>query len=226
LLVAAAVLWGTALASGVWAHAEPDTARRVAAVSSLSEDAVEAADSGTAGHGAAALTPAQRASLSSQIFSNNIRVALASFAGGITGGVATVAALALNGLVLGMVVGLFAEAGAGGQAVSLIAPHGILELSLLGVAGAAGLRLGLALVRPGLRSRAEALVAEARAAAEVALGVALWLVPTGLVEGFVSPAGLSPAAAVAVGAAVAAPFWALVLWRGRPQSRAEDLASR
>ena len=41
-------------------------------------------------------------------------------------------------------------------------------------------------------------VAEMRAAAEMALGIAVWLVPTGLVEGFVGPgAALSLVRAVA-----------------------------
>ncbi|CAN5646883.1 hypothetical protein BH24ACT4_BH24ACT4_13390 [soil metagenome] len=50
----------------------------------------------------------------------------------------------------------------------------------------------------------------------MALGIAVWLIPTGLVEGFVTPRGLPPAVAVAVGVLVAVSFWLLVLWRGRP----------
>lgn len=217
LLVSALLLWGTALVTGLWAHADPEAGTRAAGISGLSEGAVEAARSGTAGDGSASLGPAERASFSSQILTNNIRVALTAFAGGVTGGLLTAAALVFNGVVIGVVVGVFVALGLGGEAVSLVAPHGLLELSLITVAGAAGLRVGLALVAPGLRPRGEALVAEARAAAEMALGVALWLVPTGLVEGFVSPERLAPGAALAVGLAVAGPFWALVAWRGRPR---------
>src|SRR5690606_24342263 len=106
--------------------------------------------------------------------------------------------------------------GLGADAVSLLAPHGFLEWSRVTVAGAAGLRVGLALVAPGLRPRGEALVSKMRAATEMALGSALWLIPTGLVEGFVTPRALPPAAAVGVGLAVVGPFWVLVVWRGRP----------
>ena len=56
---------------------------------------------------------------------------------------------------------------------------------------------------------------EARAAAEMALGTALWLVPCGLVEGFVTPRGLSIGEAWTVGLTLALFFWALVWWRGR-----------
>jgi hypothetical protein len=62
----------------------------------------------------------------------------------------------------------------------------------------------------------EALAVEGRAGVEMALGAALLLVPTGLVEGFVTPRGLSLWSALAVGVALGAVFWALVWWRGRP----------
>lgn len=228
LLVAALLLWGPLVLSTVWAWADPDTASRVAAVSSLSSGAVEAAETGTAGQGAAALDPAQKAELSTVIFINNIRVALTAFAGGMTGGVLTAGTLLLNGAVTGLVLGIFIARGVGPDALSLIAPHGILELSLITAAGAAGLRFGWALVAPGVRPRGEVLATEARAAVEVALGVAVWLIPTGLIEGFVSPRSLPPALALAVGLAAAGTFWALVLVRGRPadQSRAVAFASR
>jgi hypothetical protein len=44
-----------------------------------------------------------------------------------------------------------------------------------------------------------------------------WFVLAGLVEGFVTPTSLPLGAAVAVGLAVASPYWILVFWRGRPE---------
>ncbi len=232
LLAAAVLLWGPMLALGAWAHHDPATAARVAQVSPIAQGAAESAEQG--GGGDRDLTASDSASVSTQIFTNNIRVALLCLAGGITGGLATAALLAYNGLVVGVVVGLFTAHGLGGLAVTYFAPHGLLELSLVTVAGAAGLRVGRGLVAPGHRPRGEVLVEEMRGAAEVALGIALWLVPTGLVEGFVTPTGLPPAAAAAVGVLVAGPFWVLVAVRGRRapdgtegvQSRAAALASR
>ncbi|HEU5149772.1 MAG TPA: stage II sporulation protein M [Iamia sp.] len=226
LLVAALLLWGPALGTGLWAHADPATAGRVAAVTPLTQGASDAAD-----RGGPATTPSdlERTSMGSQIFVNNIRVSFMALAVGIAGGLPTALLLAFNGAIVGLVAGLFAAAGAGDAAISLLAPHGFIELSLVTVAGAAGLRLGIAVVAPGLRARGAAVVEEARAAAEVALGVALWLVPTGLVEGLVTTRHLPPATAVAVGLSLAGLFWALVWWRGRPagdQSRAVALASR
>lgn len=221
LLVAGLLLWGPAIGMAVWAHGDPATAARVAEVSSLSSGAGETA----IGDDGAGLSSLESASLGSRIFVNNIRVSFTSLAVGVAGGLPTALLLVFNGAIVGLVVGLFAAAGAGGTAVSLLAPHGFIELSLVTVAGAGGLRLGAAVIAPGLRPRAIAVVDEAKAAAELALGVALWLVPTGLVEGFVTPQVLPPALAVTVGLALAGVFWALVWWRGG-QTRAVDLASR
>lgn len=214
LLVAAVLLWGPAIGMAVWAHGDPATATQVARVSSLASGAAD--NAGAGGGGDRSISPTESASLGTQIFVNNIRVSLVALALGITGGLGTAVVLVFNGAVVGLIVGLFVAGGAGDVAVSYLAPHGVIELSLVTVAGAAGLRLGAALIAPGLRPRSVALVAEARAAAEMALGVALWLVPTGLIEGFVTPQGLSPAAALTVGVAFAGLFWGLVWWRGRP----------
>ncbi|HVM04134.1 MAG TPA: stage II sporulation protein M [Acidimicrobiales bacterium] len=159
---------------------------------------------------------AESTSFSTQIFVNNIRVALTAFAGGITLGVLTAAALVFNGLVIGVVAGLAVAGGRSSVFVQLVAPHGVLELSCIVVAGAAGLRMGWAVVDPGRRRRRVALAEEARAGAELALGTAPWLVLAGVVEGFVTPAGLGVGPALAVGFGLAAVYWALAWRRGRP----------
>jgi uncharacterized membrane protein SpoIIM required for sporulation len=141
---------------------------------------------------------------------------LVAYAGGLTGGILTAFALVFNGLILGLVTGLVIEGGGGEALWRLVAPHGVLELSLIVVAGAAGLRTGWALLRPGHRTRVEALADEGRAGVEMALGSAALLVPCGLVEGFITPQGLDLPVALAFGFALGGAFWALVLWRGRP----------
>lgn len=199
---------------GLWAHGNPADAASVAQVSPLTaglgEDAPRDPDTQKVTDIGA------NAALSSQIFTNNIRVALAAFAGGLTGGVLTVVSLAFNGLILGLVAGLAARTGYGTTVLRLVIPHGLLELSLIIAAGAAGLRVGWAILHPGHRSRGEALAVEGRAGVEIAIGTAVLLVPCGLVEGFVTVRGLSLPVALAVGIGLAAAFWAMVLWRGAP----------
>ena len=212
LAVSAALLFAPLALSALWAGSDPGTAAGV----------VPGAVGGLAERGAATdlgLSSAESAAMSSQIFVNNIRVSLMAFAGGISGGLLTAAALAFNGLFIGVVAGLAVSAGQTGPFVELVVPHGVLELSCIVVAGAAGLRMGWALVEPGRRRRSVALAEEARAAVELALGTTPWLVLAGLVEGFVTPAGIGVAPALAVGLAFGVPFWLLVWRRGRPAVR-------
>jgi uncharacterized membrane protein SpoIIM required for sporulation len=162
----------------------------------------------------------EQATFSSAIFTNNIRVAFMCFAGGVVGGLGTAVVDVYNGVLLGTVAGLASGAGGGERLVELVAPHGFLELSCIAVAAAAGFRIGWAVINPGPRGRGAALASEARGGAEVVLGTVPWLVLAGLVEGFVTPRQIGVPAALAVGVGLAAVFWGLVLWRGRPDAQA------
>lgn len=165
--------------------------------------------------GASGLPLGLRAAFASGIFTHNITISFLAFAGGITGGLVTAAALAYNGLVVGVLAGLAVGSGTGGIFLRLVAPHGMLELSCIAVAGGAGLRFGWALLDPGPRPRAAVLAEATPPLVTAVLGTAVWLVVAGLTEGFVTPTGLSLPVAVGVGAGLAATFWSLVLWRGR-----------
>jgi uncharacterized membrane protein SpoIIM required for sporulation len=160
----------------------------------------------------------EQSALASQIFTNNITVTFLAFAGGILLGLGTLYVLLQNGVLLGVVAGLAINAGNGTPFFELVTAHGVLELSCIVVAGAAGLRMGWALIDPGDRTRGEALRTEARAAVEIILGTVPWLVLAGLVEGFITPAGAGLTAVVALGVSLGAIYWGLVLWRGTPDA--------
>jgi uncharacterized membrane protein SpoIIM required for sporulation len=166
-----------------------------------------------------------QAALASSIYTHNIAVTFATFAGGLALGLGTLAMLAYNGLLLGALAGLTIQAGTFSVFVRYIVPHGMLELSCISIAGVAGLRLASALIDPGVRPRLQALRADARGAVLMVLGTAPWLVVAGLTEGFVTPRDLPVPEALAVGATLAAVFWGLVLTRGR-HSRARAFARR
>ena len=170
------------------------------------------------GGGPGALSAGDQAALSSEIFTNNIRVTFLAIAGGIFAGLGTAAVLIFNGGFIGAILGLTIENGSSAGFVELVVPHGVLELSCIAVAAAAGLRIGWALVEPGTLTRGQSLRREARPAMELVLGTMPWLVLAGLVEGFVtgSTGGLGGAIVVGVGLGVV--FWGLVAWRGRRSS--------
>jgi uncharacterized membrane protein SpoIIM required for sporulation len=164
------------------------------------------------------LTFGQSSVAATSIFLNNIKVTFLSFAGGIAAGIITAALLIYNGLIIGAVGGISIAGGSGARFFALVVPHGLLELSCIAVASAAGLRLARALIEPGPITRGAAVMNEARPAVEMVLGTIPWLILAGLVEGFVTPRELPLLAAGVLGCIPAAVYWGLVMWRGRPAS--------
>jgi len=81
-----------------------------------------------------------------------------------------------------------------------IAPHGVLELTAIQVAGGAGLLMAAAVFNPGRLRRIDALTRNARRAGTLALGVCLMLACAGLIEGNFSPLKNLPELRLAVGA--------------------------
>jgi uncharacterized membrane protein SpoIIM required for sporulation len=175
------------------------------------------------------LSADQKAETSTEIFVHNITIAFLAFALGIAAGVGTALVLVYQGVLLGTVFGLAIQAGNGRPLFEFVTPHGVLELSCVAVAGAAGMRMGWAIVAPGNRSRGAALSAEARAAVEMAVGTALVLVFSGIVEGSLSTSGIGLVPAIVVGLTIGTIFWTLVFVRGRPErsdpARARRLAT-
>jgi len=155
------------------------------------------------------------AQFAAQVQTNNIEVAFLAWAGGITGGLLTIIALANNGANLGVSAGLFANAGKQAQFYGLILPHGLLELTSIVIAGGAGLRLGWALISPGDRSRTAALAAEGRRSVTIAAGLILTFLVAGTIEGFVTGSGLATAVRVGIGVVVEASFVTYVVVLGR-----------
>ena len=130
----------------------------------------------------------ERPYASAFIMSNNIRVALLAFAGGAAFGVFTIYVLVTNGLVVGGVLGLAAHYGMGESLLTFIIGHGVIELSIIFIAGGAGLSLAWALLNPGLYTRRDALALQARRIVPLAVIAIPFLIIAGTIEGFISPA--------------------------------------
>jgi uncharacterized membrane protein SpoIIM required for sporulation len=150
-----------------------------------------------------------------QVTVNNIQVALAAFAGGVLAGIPTVYLLVYNGANVGLAAGLFADAGQLDRFFGLILPHGLLELTAVVIAGAAGLRVGWAVIVPGDRSRIEAIGAESRQAVLIALGLMVAFVAAGFIEGFVTGRGVPTALRIAIGVAAELAFVLWIVVQGR-----------
>jgi uncharacterized membrane protein SpoIIM required for sporulation len=152
--------------------------------------------------------------MASMIITNNVRVAAIAFAGGMTAGLLTGWIILTNGLMVGALGALYAQAGFGADFWATIAPHGVIELSAIQIAGGAGLVLAGGYVRPGRARRGDALVFAARRAGTLVLGVALLLCVAGTIEGFVSPQRLPIPVRDAIGAVTAVALLAYLLGAG------------
>jgi uncharacterized membrane protein SpoIIM required for sporulation len=125
---------------------------------------------------------------SSLIMTNNITVSFLAFALGITFGAGTVYLMAFNGLMVGTLAGFCHTHGLDVPFWSFVLPHGVIELTAVFIAGAAGLLVGAAMIVPKDLTRRDALVLRAGQAGRLVLGCVPLLVVAGVIEGFFSPA--------------------------------------
>jgi uncharacterized membrane protein SpoIIM required for sporulation len=153
-------------------------------------------------------------SFAAQVWTNNAWVAALCIAFGVLG-VPVVYVLFLNLANLAVVAALMIANDRAGLFFGLILPHGLLELTAVFVAAGVGLRVFWAWVAPGHATRGRSLAREGRSAAGVALGLALVLLLTGVIEAFVTPSGLPTWARVGIGVAAEAAFFGYVFVLGR-----------
>jgi uncharacterized membrane protein SpoIIM required for sporulation len=127
---------------------------------------------------------------SSAIMTNNMSVGFTTFALGITGGLGTIYMMAFNGLLIGVIGMACWLSGMSLQLWGFVAPHGVLELPAIFIAGGAGLRIAQGLLFPGVLPRRDSLARAGLEAVQLLLGTIPILIVAGLIEAFVSPTGL------------------------------------
>jgi uncharacterized membrane protein SpoIIM required for sporulation len=139
---------------------------------------------------------------------NNVRIGFQCFATGLLFGVGTVFYLLSNGIQIGAVAGHLTQTGFGTPFWSFVSGHSAMELTAIAISGAAGLKLGAALIAPGNMSRRAALVAASRDAIRFVYGAATMFLIAAFIEAFWSPLTIfPPATKYAVGGIM----WAFVL---------------
>ena len=118
---------------------------------------------------------------------NNVKIGFQTFATGLAFGVGTVFYLVFNGVMIGAIAGYLTEIGLATPFWSFVSGHSALELTAIAISGAGGLKLGGAVIAPGLQSRKAALVAAARPAVQLMYGAAAMFLAAAFVEAFWSP---------------------------------------
>jgi uncharacterized membrane protein SpoIIM required for sporulation len=154
-------------------------------------------------------------SFAAKVWTNNVWVAAQALIFGVLLGLPTLYVLFLNAANGGIEGGLMVAHGKGSLFFALILPHGMLELSAVFLAAAAGLRLGWCVIDPGPRRRSRALAEEGRASATIALGLIVVLLVSGAIEAFVTPSPLPTWARILIGAVAEVAFLGYALLLGR-----------
>ena len=196
-----------ALVVGVWTLHSPEAMAALGSPEKLDTYAHEAFESYYSTYSAP--------DFAAVVWTNNARLAAICVAGGITGFVPLVM-LYKNAVNVGQSGAIMADHDMLGVFFSLISPHGLLELTCIFIAGAAGLKLFWTMLVPGSRRRAAALAAEGRALITVAVGLTVALAIAGLIEAFVTPAPIAWPVKITIGAGALALLWAYTLILGAP----------
>ena len=184
--LAAFLLFGPVAAAYVTVVRDPAVASQL-----LPDEMLSRAATGSArekrGEGYVSIPEEIRPVAASSIISNNVTVTYLAFALGLTAGIGTILLLVFNGVGIGSGVGLFASRGVAKLILAFIAPHGVLELSAICIAGGGGLLIAEGILLPGNHTRRDALVANGRRAIDLIAASTLLLLVAGTLEGLVSP---------------------------------------
>lgn len=161
------------------------------------------------------------AGFASQVWTNNAWLAAQCVMFGITG-LYPAYLLFANAQGIGTSAAIMAEFDRLDVFFLYIAPHGQLELYAIFVAGATGLTLFWAWVAPGGRTRRQALAEDGRAFFTIVVGLALALLASGLVEGFVTRQDWPWPIKIGIGTVVWVAFLAYQWIAGRRAARAGE----
>ena len=155
---------------------------------------------------------------------HNIGIDFQMFAGGMLFGIGSIFFLLFNGLFLGAAFGHLTHIGYIDTFWGFVVGHGAFELQAAFLSGAAGLKLAEALIMPGRKSRARALVDNGKIAVKMMYGIVAMSLIAAFLEAFWSSTVMPVMIKYVVGGAL----WLLVaayfffLGRSAPNDRADN----
>ena len=162
---------------------------------------------------------------SSKIVTNNIQVTFNAFALGAVFGIGTLYFMAFNGAMLGAVFALVyrADGQFGFEFLSFVVGHGVIEMSCIYIAGAAGMLIGYALLVPGDLTRADALKKRGLDAVVLIAGCVPILVVAAIIEAFISPAPINPIIKFSVAIVTGLALYSYLLFAGHSTATEEPV---
>ena len=121
-----------------------------------------------------------------QITLNNIKVAMTAFIFGMLFSVGTLYIMMQNGIMLGSFLYFFYDKGLLWESSRTIWIHGTIEISVIIIAGCAGLVLGNGLLFPDTYSRLESFKKSFKAGLKIMVSTIPFFIVAGFLEGFVT----------------------------------------
>jgi uncharacterized membrane protein SpoIIM required for sporulation len=206
-LSTALVFFGVVVIIAMWVVGSPDVQAAIGTPSDIDELVNHDVASYYSEHPAAAFAL--------QVWINNSWVSAQCIAMSVVLGLPIPLILFNNAANLGLIAGLMFQAGKGGVLLGLLAPHGLLELTAVFLAGATGMRLGWSVIAPGDRSRGQVLAEQGRGVVSVAVGLVGVLLVSGLIEALVTPSPLPTFVRVGIGVIAEAAFLSYIVYFGR-----------
>jgi len=213
-LATAVVFFAVAAAIAMWVIGSPEVQSTIGTPSELNELVNHDFASYYSDHSAIAF--------GLQVWVNNSWVAAKCIAFSVLLGLPIPFVLFANAANLGVVGGLMLQAGKGDVMLGLLIPHGLLELTAVFLAGAAGMRLGWSVISPGDRPRGQVLAEQGRAVASVAVGLVVVLLISGAIESLVTPSPLPTFLRIGIGILAEAGFLTYIVYFGRRGVRAGE----
>ncbi|MFE1645631.1 stage II sporulation protein M [Microbacterium sp. P01] len=207
-LVIAVVFVLTAALVAFWVSGDPALVASLGSQAQLEE---YAEDSFTSYYNPAAV-------FAGTVWTNNAWIAAQCVLFGITG-IWPLMVLMQNAVGVGQAAAILIAFDRGDVFLLYILPHGMLELTCIFVAAAAGLHVFWSWVAPGPQSRGASLAAAGRSLVTVAIGLVFALGLSGLVEGFVTGQPWPWPVKIGIGAAALAVFLFYMLVVGRTAAR-------
>jgi uncharacterized membrane protein SpoIIM required for sporulation len=161
------------------------------------------------------------ASFAGQVWTNNAWIAAQCIAFGITA-VWAPYMIVQNALGIGQSGAIMSEYGRLDEFFLYLAPHGQLELYSIFVAAAAGMMISWSWIAPGARTRGQALAEDGRALFTIVVGLAIALLVSGVVEGYVTRQDWPWPIKIGIGTAALVAFLVYQWGFGRRAARAGE----
>jgi uncharacterized membrane protein SpoIIM required for sporulation len=213
-LATAVVFFGVVAVIACWVAGNPEVQSAIGTPSDIDELVNHNVESYYSEHPAAAFAL--------QVWVNNSWVTAQCIAFSVLLGLPIPFVLFQNAANLGLIAGLMFPAGKGGILLGLLAPHGLLELTAVFLAGATGMRLGWSVISPGDRPRGQVLAEQGRAVVSVAVGLVGVLLVSGLIEALVTPSSLPTFVRVGIGIVAEVAFLSYIGYFGRRAAKAGE----